>query len=81
MRIRIFFKNIFTLFFNLTLTSFETIYFFQLIDVIRRINFNVYFFEFIFLNIFLNVAFSLIFLVIYIIRNIFYVTRLNCSLL
>ena len=65
MRIRIFFRNIFIFFFNLALTSFEIINFFQSIDVIRRINFNVYFFEFIFSNAFLNVAFSLKLFIIY----------------
>ena len=73
MRVRISFKNIFTFFFNLALTPFEIINFFQSIDVIRRINFNVYLFKFIFSNASLNVAFSLRFLIIcyskYILRN------------
>ena len=65
MRVRIFFKNIFTFFFNLAFIFFEIINFFQSVNVIRRINFNVYSFEFIFSNAFLNVAFSLKFLIIY----------------
>ena len=64
-RVRISFRNIFISFFNLTPISFEIINFFQSAGVIRRINFNVYFFEFIFLNASLNVAFSLKLLIIY----------------
>ena len=72
MRVRIFFKNIFIFFFNFALISFEIINFFQLIDVIRRINFNVYFFKFIFLNAFLNVVFSLKLLIVYYSKYVLY---------
>ena len=65
MRVRIFFRNIFIFSFNLALIFFKIINSFQSIDVIRRINFNIYLFEFIFLNASLNVAFSLRLFIVY----------------
>ena len=59
------FQKYFHIIFNLAFISFEIINFFQLIDVIRRINFNIHFFKFIFLNEFLNFAFSLKLFIIY----------------